>query len=197
MRRNILIAMGLGFVFSVSTIAGCTKQNTAAIEEVKEEPIGMTKAKSIALNEAGVNESEAIFTKEYFNEEITRPKYELLFHTEKEEFEYEIDASNGEILKGIRNSKEINEKESVPVQQSQQQTQEEKTMITQAEAINIACETVGFNQPDELLASYTEVDDGMEVWVIKMKINNTYYDIELDVYTGKVYSVDQSVTPDD
>ena len=80
------------------------------ILEKKDENIGeaglisLEKAKSIALNDAGLveNAEKIVFTKEELNRNQDKPYYLLEFYTGKYQYHYEIDAKTGEIIYGRR-----------------------------------------------------------------------------------------------
>ena len=80
------------------------------ILEKKEDNIGeadlisLEKAKSIALNDAGLveNAEKIVFTKDELNRNQGRPCYILEFYTGKYQYHYEIDAKTGEIIYGRR-----------------------------------------------------------------------------------------------
>ena len=59
--------------------------------------IGKTKAKSIALKDAGVSASSATFTKTKLDYEDGIRVYEIEFYTNSAEYEYEINAKTGKI----------------------------------------------------------------------------------------------------
>lgn len=59
--------------------------------------IGIDKAKSIALKDAGLNASEVKFTKAKLDKDDGTAVYELEFYTGNTEYEYEINASTGTI----------------------------------------------------------------------------------------------------
>ena len=60
--------------------------------------IGADKAKSIALNDAGVSAAAASFTKAKLDRDDGRYVYEIDFYTSEYEYDYEIDATTGKIL---------------------------------------------------------------------------------------------------
>ena len=80
------------------------------ILEKKDENIGeadlisLEKAKSIALNDAGLveNAEKIVFTKEELNRNQDKPYYLLEFYTGKYQYHYEIDAKTGEVIYGRR-----------------------------------------------------------------------------------------------
>ena len=59
--------------------------------------IGVDKAKSIALSDAGLKSSEATFTKAKLDKEDGVTVYEIEIYSGRAEYEYEIDASTGAI----------------------------------------------------------------------------------------------------
>lgn len=61
--------------------------------------IGVDKAKQIALAHAGFSESEVRFTKSKLDRDDGRYEYEIEFRVNGIEYEYEIDAKSGKILK--------------------------------------------------------------------------------------------------
>ena len=61
--------------------------------------IGYTKAKSIALNHAGVSESKAYDMDIELDDEDGTLVYEVEFKSGNMEYDYEIDAASGTILK--------------------------------------------------------------------------------------------------
>ncbi len=60
--------------------------------------IGIDKAKSIALQNAGIEASDATFTAAKLDRDDGRYVYEIDFYTADLEFDYEIDAITGQIL---------------------------------------------------------------------------------------------------
>ncbi len=60
--------------------------------------IGADKAKSIALSDAGVSASDAIFTRAKLDRDDGRYLYEIDFYTGEYEYDYEIDALTGNII---------------------------------------------------------------------------------------------------
>lgn len=60
--------------------------------------IGIDKAKSIALSQAGISASNATFTKTHLDSDDNMQIYEIEFISQNTEYEFEIDAYTGEIL---------------------------------------------------------------------------------------------------
>ena len=60
--------------------------------------IGVDKAKSIALKDAGLNASAVTFTRAKLDRDDGRSEYEIDLYTADREYDYEIDAASGKIL---------------------------------------------------------------------------------------------------
>ena len=82
---NIILCIFL--VVCGITAAGCTEQPS----------ISLDKAKKIALSTAGLVGTHMTFTREDYNSD--QKKYELVFHSNKIEYEIDIDANYGQVLK--------------------------------------------------------------------------------------------------
>ena len=76
------------------------KKDTSGTEKTKpaSDYIGVDKAKSIALNNAGLAASSVTFTKAKLDREDGVRVYEIEFCTSTKEYEYEINAKTGKIL---------------------------------------------------------------------------------------------------
>lgn len=60
--------------------------------------IGETKALEIALNHAGVNTQDLLFSKSHLDRDDGRTQYDVEFYAGNKEYDYEIDAISGNIL---------------------------------------------------------------------------------------------------
>lgn len=72
-------------------------QSSAGTSQPSSNYIGVDKAKSIALNHAGVKASAATFTKAKLDKDDGHYDYEIEFYAGGMEYEYEIDATTGKI----------------------------------------------------------------------------------------------------
>ncbi|MDY3239820.1 MAG: PepSY domain-containing protein [Anaerovoracaceae bacterium] len=72
-------------------------QSSAGASQPSSNYIGVDKAKSIALNHAGVKASAATFTKAKLDKDDGHYDYEIEFYAGGVEYEYEIDATTGKI----------------------------------------------------------------------------------------------------
>ena len=76
-----------------------TEEKTSAVQPTSSGDIGYAKAKSIALNHAGVSESKAYDMEIELDEEDGMLVYEVEFKSGGMEYSYEIDAATGAIVK--------------------------------------------------------------------------------------------------
>lgn len=60
--------------------------------------IGVDSAKQIAVEHAGLSESDAVFSKAKLENDDGRAEYEISFYSGNTEYEYSIDAASGKIL---------------------------------------------------------------------------------------------------
>lgn len=72
-------------------------QSSAGVNQPSSNYIGVDKAKSIALNHAGIKASAATFTKAKLDKDDGHYDYEIEFYAGGVEYEYEIDATSGKI----------------------------------------------------------------------------------------------------
>ena len=88
-----------GQATSGQTTSGQTTsgQSSAGTSQPSSNYIGVDKAKSIALNHAGVKASAATFTKVKLDKDDGHYDYEIEFYAGGMEYEYEIDATTGKI----------------------------------------------------------------------------------------------------
>lgn len=69
------------------------------MEEVIKDKIGLDKALDIALQDANLSLNEVEIIKEEYNEDDNTSKYEISFTNNNIEYDYEIDATSGKIIK--------------------------------------------------------------------------------------------------
>ena len=98
-----LAADGVEFEYEIDAVTGeilkCEREQLAANPVPAEEPIGEEKAKEIALQHAGVSASKAKRLRVETDRENGRQVYEVEFTADGIEYDYEIDALTGKILK--------------------------------------------------------------------------------------------------
>ena len=144
--------------------------------------IGEAKAKSIALNHAGLTESQATFLSVKRDYDDGRWEYEVEFYKGTTEYDYEIDAATGTIL-----SVDYDAEHYVP-SGSQSGTQ---TDIGEAKAKSIALSHAGLTESQVTFVMVErDWDDGRWEYEVEFYKGTTEYDYEIDGATGTILSVD-------
>lgn len=75
-----------------------SEKSSSSAPSAKPSYIGAEKAKSIALNHAGISEAEAKFLEIELDRDDYIKKYEVSFHFGDFEYDYDINAETGEII---------------------------------------------------------------------------------------------------
>lgn len=137
--------------------------------------IGAEKAKTIALNHAGVSASNAVFLHAKLDYDDGRRTYEVEFYSGSKEYDYEIDAANGEIL-----SYDFDAERYTPSTSSGSSG----TYISEAQAKQIVEQRAGTT------GTYREFklerDDGRTVYEGELRSGQTEYDFTIDATTGTI-----------
>ena len=117
MKKNRLMTWLMIFALAAATLAACGSQQSEEPAPATEEPateapapetqepaadnsgeITADKAKEVALADAGVDASAAVFKKADLDFDDGVKKFEVEFFANDKEYSYDIDASNGNIL---------------------------------------------------------------------------------------------------
>lgn len=144
-----------------------------------EDLLSEDEAKAIVLEHAKVNGADAVFEKTELERDDGRWEYEIDFRTENAEYDYELNAATGEIIKY-----EIDEKKTNGV------------AITEADAKRIALEHAKVGE-SELVDFQIELDrdDGSPDYEIEFRVGRTEYEYEIDASTGDI--LDFEIDKDD
>ena len=169
-----------------------TKQQTS-------EYIGMDRAKEIAFNHAGVNGAYARFDDQEFETDDGVPSYELEFKVNSNEYEYDIHAVSGNILKAEHDIKQAKKQESklttkkpaekklVSKPTEKRSTPKKTKELSKDEVINIALKHAGVSRSqvhfDDIERDW---DDGRLEWEIEFDAGNWEYEYEIDGNSGNV-----------
>lgn len=160
------------------TPANKTKQPTAS-------DINAETAKQKALADAGV--SHATFTKVKLDHEDGRQVYDIEFVTATMEYEYEIDAQSGAVIKRSKEAIKTKPSTSTPNASYIGVDKAKAIALQQAQA---AANAVTFTK------TKLENDDGIAVYEIEFRQGTMEYDFEIDAHTGAIISWDKDVDDD-
>ena len=128
--------------------------------ELQTQNIGVEKAKKIALEDAGVNASEIVFSKAKQEKEEDRTVYRIeFFKSGVAEYEYRIDAFTGKIVEREREDWE-NDDALIPEQQGVQVTESQTTGVPEIE--NPAAEQPAETPADSETPASTDIPASTE-----------------------------------
>lgn len=181
--RAIAEAVGLNVSWdsSTQTVELTTTDNTGSTGDY----IGQEKAKSIALNHAGVSASAVSFVKVELGYDDGRMEYEVEFWSGNKEYDYDIDAVTG----AIRSYDYDIENYEIPGSSSQS-----GNYIGQEKAKTIALNHAGVSTS---AASFVKVeldyDDGRAEYEVEFWSGNKEYDYSIDALTGEIRSYDYDI----
>ena len=151
--------------------------------------IGVERAKEIAFRHAGVNADDIREMEVELDFDDGKMLYELEFKVQNREFEYDIDAKSGEILKYEVDGR---------AEQGGQRPSTEYIGLSNAEDIAFKHAGVSRNQVRDL-DSELERDDGKVYYEVDFEVGNTEYEYDIDAVTGRIldYEIDHDDDDDD
>ena len=152
-------------------------------------------AKSIALNHAGVSSSDASFVRAHLDWDDGRQVYEVEFYSGNNEYDYEINASTGEIVSYDYDAEYYTRPSTnsgnTGNSSANSGTTGSTTTITEDEAKNIALNHAGVSASDaSFVRAHLDWDDGRQVYEVEFYSGNNEYDYEIDASTGDIISYD-------
>ena len=149
--------------------------------------IGMARAKKIALSHAGKTGAQVHWDDAEFDIDDGVPHYELEFDVGENEYEYDIHAVSGKIIKFEQDIEQKqarqNTKAEVPAEKQPTVTKE----ISKDEAINIALNHAGLTRAQVVFDDVElEYEDGRKEWEIEFDHGNWEYEYEIDASNGNI-----------
>ena len=142
--------------------------------------IGEVDAKVAALKHAGVNESSVTGYRYELDYDDGLQKYEIEFFADGVEYDYEIDAATGAVLKAERSQ-----------QPGTAHSGSGAVAVSEDEAKATALKHAGLSESN--ISRYKiqlDQDDGRMVYEIEFHAGQTEYDYEIDASTGVVLKAD-------
>lgn len=173
-----------------ATVSSVKSSSTAAQTTGR---ITREEAKRIALEQAGASEKQiSRYTIELdYDDDANRWEYEISFYVENIEYDIEIAAKDGEV---VRVDKEI-EDDSIPAP-TKTKAKTEAQVISKAKAKALALSRAGVAEKD--ISRYQielDYDDDARRWEYEICFNvgRVEYDVTLDSRTGKVLEFEKDV----
>lgn len=163
------------------TILKKDAEYTDSKKVVQGQDIGLDAAKEAAVKDAGLNYGDVSFVKAKKDTDDGISVYEIDFILGNVEYEYEINASTGKIIK--KEAKSIKAANDSAAAVNQDKSLED--------AKEIALKDAGVKASD---ASFTKTkldrDDGRDVYDIEFYTSDREYEYEIDAQTGKILEKD-------
>ncbi|GAA0372188.1 hypothetical protein GCM10008932_24320 [Alkalibacterium iburiense] len=150
--------------------------------------ISLDNAVEIALNDAGFKENEVEWDDREFDK--SDRLYELEFKASGFEYEYDIDAVTGSIIKREKDKEDDSQHEAA--EEIKNETPQE---LSKDQAIDIALKHAGVSQSDIRLDEIKrDSDDGVRYWDIEFYAGNYEYEYEIQVSNGTILDVEREKT---
>ncbi|WP_240664771.1 PepSY domain-containing protein [Methanosarcina sp. MSH10X1] len=140
--------------------------------------ITMEEAKEIALAHAGLTEADVTFVKAELDTDNGRQEYEIEFYSGNTEYDYEIDASTGDILSYDSDVENYSTSGSI-------KSGESKTYIGEEKARSIALAKVPRAKESDIRL-HLDSEDGVTEYEGSVVYDNVEYEFEIDAATGKI-----------
>lgn len=146
--------------------------------------IGLEAAKQAALNHAGVSASQATFLEAEYDYDDGRMVYEVEFHVNGTEYEYEIDAQTGDVVKHKTEQNGTNTSGS---------SANTSSYIGESAAKAAALKHAGVSESStKYCNAWLEYDDGRpECYEVEFMANNTRYEYKIALTSATVLESEQ------
>ena len=160
--------------------------------------IGEAKAKTVALERAGVTESELLLYKIGLDTHNGTMVYDVEFTTDSYEFDCDVNAKTGEIVKFEKEYNGVAPAVSAQPDTAQPNTNQTAGEITVEEAKTIALEHAGVKAADAtFIQAKRDYDNGRSVYEIEFVVasGNGYLEYDYDIATadGSIVSFDYDI----
>ncbi len=211
-KRYAALMIVIALLCSVTMLSFALAPDTGLIlkgrDDNKNEQVSAEEAEEIALGEAGLDRSAVTMKPTEYDREKGNPVWEVEFYHENTEYDYEINANTGEILKKDldRENKPtpkpdpVSEPDPEPTPEPTPEpepdpmpTPEPETVseLTEAQALDVALADAGL-AADAVSRVKIEKDrdDGVWVYEIEFEKGRTEYEYEIRVSDGKIIKRD-------
>lgn len=196
MARSLILPI---IASSLILLASCGASNTSASTQPQADPtatesqargnsselINEADAKKIVLENANIPENEVSFLRVHLDREDGRNVYDIEFLSGTTEYDYEIDASTGDIVAYDSDA------EAYSLSGNTAAASASSTQISQDEAKAIALKDAGLTEVDVAFTE-TEVerDDGITQYQISFVAGQMEYEYDIDATTGSIIGKD-------
>lgn len=166
-----------------ANIANSSDSTQENAENPSDSYITEAEAKAAALSNAGFTEEEVQFAHVKLESDDGKWKYDVEFHKDNMEYDYDIDALTGEVLDFDHDAEH---------RQSGTDNMAEGGQITEERAKQIALEHAGADEKDtQNLTIELDYDDGRAEYEIEWYVGQTEYSCDVDAGTGEILSFEK------
>ena len=169
--------------------ASIPQQNNNQPVSSGDEQISLEDAKRAALTDAGVSDSEVIYTKEKLEYEDGIAVYDIEFYAGNAEYEYEINAATGDIY-----SKSVDTHYNQTGHGHNEYNGHTGTAdryIGTDSAETIALNHAGFSETEvSRLKSEFDIDDGLAVYEVEFDKDGREYEYKINAIDGSIIEYD-------
>ena len=154
-------------------------------------------AKQIALDHAGISESETDRLRVKLDYDDGVQEYEVTFYVGNREYDYDIDASTGTIRSFDSEIEDDYNIASAPSATRAATSSSSGAAITEAEAKQIALDHAGVSESEtERMRAKLGRDDGVQEYEVNFYVGNREYDYDINAATGEIRSHDSEIDDD-
>ena len=166
-----------------------TPDVTVKNETDEKKQLTVKEAKKIAFDHAGTKESKVTDLEAELDKDDGALHYDISFDAGSYDYDYEIDAYTGKILKSEKEKDSDNVQTSANAQSTETKPKEstEKKKLTEKEVKKIAFDHAKVKESNVYeLEVELDKDDGKLRYDISFEADVYDYDYEIDAYTGKI-----------
>ena len=154
-------------------------------------------AKQIALDHAGISESETDRLRVKLDYDDGVQEYEVTFYVGNREYDYDIDAATGTIRSFDSEIEDDYNIASAPSATPAAAASSSGAAITEAEAKQIALDHAGVSESEtERMRVKLGRDDGVQEYEVTFYVGNREYDYDINAATGEIRSYDSEIDDD-
>lgn len=147
--------------------------------------IGTEAAKLAALNHAGLKSDEVNFVHAHLESDDGIWQYDIEFHKDTTEYDYDIDALTGEVLSFDHDAEYYHHAQAANAGSEQ---------ITEERAKQLALQHAGVAEKDaQRLQIEFDYDDGRSEYEVEWYVGRTEYSCDVDAVTGAILSYDKEL----
>ena len=151
------------------------------------QPIGESKAKSVALSHAGKKEADVKFVKVHLDRDDGRTVYEVEFYDGNNmEYDYDIDAYSGEVVSFDYDAEDYKKPAENKPSESKPENKPAESKISESKAKEIALAQVPGAKESDIKEFEVDRDDGRIEFEGKIIYDGMEYEFEIDGYSGAI-----------